>query len=175
MKTLEKEKIMQAFRLGEIKVLVSTTVIEVGVDVPNASVMVIENAERFGLTQLHQLRGRVGRGSAESICALVVPENLTEEAESRLQIILNTEDGFKIAEEDLLLRGPGDFLGLRQSGASAFRTAHLVRDLVTLEEAKAVAKELFARDPEFKQPENQGLAKILDEMTNASIERIRSG
>ena len=175
MKTLEKEKIMQAFRLGEIKVLVSTTVIEVGVDVPNASVMVIENAERFGLTQLHQLRGRVGRGSAESVCALVVPENLTEEAEGRLQIILNTEDGFKIAEEDLIIRGPGDFLGQRQSGASAFKTAHLVRDLATLEEAKAIAKELFANDPEFKRPENQGLAKILDQMTHESIERIRSG
>ena len=175
MKNLEKEKVMQDFRSGQIKVLVSTTVIEVGVDVPNASVMIIENAERFGLTQLHQLRGRVGRGSAESICALVVPENLTEEAENRLEIILNTEDGFKIAEEDLLLRGPGDFLGLRQSGASSFRTAHLVRDLATLEEAKAIAKELFGRDPEFKNPENQGLAKILDQMANASIERIRSG
>jgi ATP-dependent DNA helicase RecG len=150
-------------------------VIEVGVDVPNASVMVIENAERFGLTQLHQLRGRVGRGSDESICALVVPENLTEEAENRLQVILNTEDGFKIAEEDLLLRGPGDFLGLRQSGASAFKTAHLVRDLSTLEEAKKIAKEIFKSDPELQRPEHQGLAKILDQMNSSTIERIRSG
>ncbi len=175
MKALEKEKIMQSFRSGEIKILVSTTVIEVGVDVPNASVMVIENAERFGLTQLHQLRGRVGRGSDESICALVVPENLTEEAENRLQVILNTEDGFKIAEEDLLLRGPGDFLGLRQSGASAFKTAHLVRDLATLEEAKKIAKEIFKSDPELQRPEHQGLAKILDQMNSSTIERIRSG
>ena len=175
LKPSEKELVMEKFRKGELNVLVSTTVIEVGVDVPNASVMIIENAERFGLTQLHQLRGRVGRGSQESICALVVPNNLTPEAEARLQVILGSEDGFKIAEQDLLQRGPGDFLGLRQSGSSGFKTAHLIRDLSTLEIAKAAAKEIFQVDPSLALPEHRALKQVLANADEASLERVRSG
>ncbi|MEZ4813748.1 MAG: ATP-dependent DNA helicase RecG [Bdellovibrionota bacterium] len=174
MKAAEKDLAMNAFRRGEIKVLVSTTVIEVGVDVPNATLMIIENAERFGLSQLHQLRGRVGRGAAESVCALVVPDEITPEIEQRLNVVIGTNDGFKIAEADLVLRGPGDFLGVRQSGSSAFKTAHLIRDLKTLEQAKQAAKELFARDPELKAPQNSYLAFLL-EATSIPTERLRSG
>ncbi len=174
MKAVEKEAAMAEFRSGEIRVLVTTTVIEVGVDVSNASVMVIENAERFGLSQLHQLRGRVGRGSEESICALVVPDSINPEVENKLNVVVNSSDGFEIAEADLVMRGPGDFLGIRQSGASAFKTAHLIRDIKTLEEAKVAAKEVFAADNELEEPENRLLALIV-KGGQSSSERLRSG
>lgn len=174
MKPAEKDKAMNAFRTGETKVLISTTVIEVGVDVPNASVMIVENAERFGLSQLHQLRGRVGRGTAESVCALVVPDEINPEVEKRLSILVGSNDGFQIAEADLVMRGPGDFLGVRQSGSSAFKTAHLIRDLKTLEIAKEAAKALFARDPELQEPENCYLSIIL-KGNDTFNERLRSG
>jgi ATP-dependent DNA helicase RecG len=139
MKSAEKEQTMGAFSGGEIQVLVSTTVIEVGVDVPNATVMVIEHAERFGLAQLHQLRGRVGRGAASSLCVLLAYGRLSEVARSRLDVMVSTEDGFAIAERDLEIRGPGDFFGTRQWGMPTFRAAHLIRDRDLVERARAEA------------------------------------
>ncbi|HID11561.1 MAG TPA: ATP-dependent DNA helicase RecG, partial [Candidatus Latescibacteria bacterium] len=128
MKGEEKEAVMRAFKEGKIDVLVSTTVIEVGVDIPNATVMVVEHAERFGLAQLHQLRGRVGRGEAQSYCILLTGEKLSDEARERMLTMVRTNDGFEIAEKDLELRGPGEFMGTRQSGMPEFRIAHLIRD-----------------------------------------------
>jgi ATP-dependent DNA helicase RecG len=128
LKSAEKEEVMARFTSGEMQILVSTTVIEVGVDVPNASVMIVEHAERFGLAQLHQLRGRIGRGRAQSCCLLMRGRNLTEEAEQRLRCMVETTDGFKIAEKDLEIRGPGEFFGTRQSGLPTLRVANLIRD-----------------------------------------------
>ena len=140
MRPEEKEKVMRGFVSGEIQILVSTTVIEVGVDVPNASVMVIEHAERFGLSQLHQLRGRVGRGAEQSFCALLASDKQTEVARERLGIMEETNDGFKIAEKDLEIRGPGEVLGTRQAGLPEFRLANLVRDLEILQAARKEAE-----------------------------------
>ncbi|HEV8618254.1 MAG TPA: ATP-dependent DNA helicase RecG, partial [Candidatus Udaeobacter sp.] len=140
MRSEEKEKVMRGFVGGEIQVLVSTTVIEVGVDVPNASVMVIEHAERFGLSQLHQLRGRVGRGADQSFCVLLASDKQTEVARERLGIMEETNDGFKIAEKDLEIRGPGEVLGTRQAGLPEFRVANLVRDLEILQAARKEAE-----------------------------------
>jgi ATP-dependent DNA helicase RecG len=140
MKLEEKEKVMRGFVSGEIKILVSTTVIEVGVDVPNASVMVIEHAERFGLSQLHQLRGRVGRGAEQSYCVLLASDKQTEVARERLGIMEETNDGFKIAEKDLEIRGPGEVMGTRQAGLPEFRVANLVRDLDILQAARKEAE-----------------------------------
>jgi ATP-dependent DNA helicase RecG len=136
MKPAEKEKVMSAFVAGDIKILVSTTVIEVGVDVPNASVMIVEHAERFGLSQLHQLRGRVGRGAEKSYCILLTSDKRTAIAEERLGIMAKTNDGFRIAEKDLELRGPGELLGTKQSGLPEFRIGNIVRDQAILEQAK---------------------------------------
>jgi ATP-dependent DNA helicase RecG len=141
----EKEGVMQAFKRGEIQVLVSTTVVEVGVDVPNATVMLIEHAERFGLAQLHQLRGRIGRGSAKSHCLLLAAERGSEVSEERLRTMSETTDGFRIAEIDLKLRGPGEFFGTRQWGIPAFRIANLLRDQEILEWAKREATEFVER------------------------------
>lgn len=138
----EKEDIMRRFKAGELQVLVATTVIEVGVDVPNASVMVIEHAERFGLSQLHQLRGRIGRGATQSYCILVTVGHITEEAAQRLETMAHTSDGFAIAEKDLELRGPGEFFGTRQAGMPSLRVANLVRDRQLLELAKREARRL---------------------------------
>jgi ATP-dependent DNA helicase RecG len=147
MKPDEKAATMEAFTHGEIGVLVATTVIEVGVDVPNASIMVIEHAERFGLAQLHQLRGRVGRGSAESTCVLLFEEPLTETARQRLKVIYETTDGFEIARQDLLIRGPGEFLGARQSGVPMLRFADIERDVDLIEQARDAADLLLQSDP----------------------------
>ncbi len=136
MKSGEKEEAMGAFSRGETQVLVATTVVEVGVDVPNATLMVIEHAERFGLAQLHQLRGRVGRGSAASTCVLVAHGRLSDVARSRLKTMVATEDGFVIAEKDLEIRGPGDFFGTRQWGMPTLRVANLLRDRALLERAR---------------------------------------
>ncbi|MBI4443343.1 MAG: ATP-dependent DNA helicase RecG [Acidobacteria bacterium] len=145
----EKEKTMQAFQAGEIQILVGTTVIEVGIDVPNASVMVVEQAERFGLAQLHQLRGRVGRGRRQSHCLLLTSRNQTEVAQQRLAALERTQDGFQIAELDLRLRGPGEFLGTRQSGIPALRVANLLRDREILEWARHRASEFVKQaDPQ---------------------------
>jgi ATP-dependent DNA helicase RecG len=147
MKPDEKAATMDAFVRAEIQVLVATTVIEVGVDVPNASIMVIEHAERFGLAQLHQLRGRVGRGAAESTCVLLFEEPLTDTAKQRIKVIYATTDGFEIARQDLLIRGPGEFLGARQSGVPLLRFADLERDVALIEQARAAADELLRSDP----------------------------
>jgi ATP-dependent DNA helicase RecG len=157
----DKDAIMRRFKAGEIHVLVSTTVIEVGIDVPNASVMVIEHAERFGLSQLHQLRGRVGRGPWASYCILVHAARLTEDARRRLQAMVETTDGFAIAEVDLTLRGPGEFFGTRQSGLPQFRVADLLRDAAVLEEARAEAQALVAGDPELRAPAHRALREAL--------------
>jgi ATP-dependent DNA helicase RecG len=139
MRSIEKEQIMSAFVRGECQVLVATTVIEVGVDVPNATVMVIEHAERFGLAQLHQLRGRIGRGRAPSTCVLLSHGRLSPEAKARLEVMMATDDGFVIAERDLEMRGPGDFFGTRQWGMPSFRVAHLLRDRDLMERAREAA------------------------------------
>jgi ATP-dependent DNA helicase RecG len=146
MKPAEKETVMKAFVAGEIKILVSTTVIEVGVDVPNASVMIVEHAERFGLSQLHQLRGRVGRGAKKSYCVLLTSDKKTAVAEERLGIMAKTTDGFVIAEKDLEIRGPGELLGTRQSGLPEFRIGNLVRDRLLLESAKREAESYLSKE-----------------------------
>jgi ATP-dependent DNA helicase RecG len=143
MKPEEKEEVMRRFVKGEIQILVSTTVIEVGVDVPNASVMVVEHAERFGLSQLHQLRGRVGRGAEQSFCVLLASDKQTNVARERLGIMEETNDGFKIAEKDLEIRGPGELMGTRQAGLPEFRIANLVRDLDILQAARREADIYF--------------------------------
>jgi ATP-dependent DNA helicase RecG len=147
MKPAEKQQVMQQFSAGEIQLLVATTVIEVGVDVPNASLMVIEHAERSGLSQLHQLRGRVGRGAARSTCILLYQNKLSETARARLKVIYETSDGFIIAQADLRLRGPGEFLGTRQSGVPMLKIADLERDADLLEEAKSMADRLIKEYP----------------------------
>jgi ATP-dependent DNA helicase RecG len=143
----EKALVMKDFAAGRIQLLVSTTVIEVGVDVANASLMVIEHAERFGLAQLHQLRGRVGRGSTDSACVLLYEGALSESARHRLKVIYENSDGFAIAREDLLLRGPGEFLGARQSGVPMLRFADLARDAELVEQARECAAFMLERDP----------------------------
>jgi ATP-dependent DNA helicase RecG len=147
MKPAEKAATMDGFVRGEVDVLVATTVIEVGVDVPNASMMVIEHAERFGLAQLHQLRGRVGRGADESVCVLLFEEPMSELAKARLKVIYQNHDGFEIARQDLLIRGPGEFLGARQSGVPLLRFADLERDVELIERARDAADELLRREP----------------------------
>jgi ATP-dependent DNA helicase RecG len=139
-----KDQVMRMFQKGELQILVATTVIEVGVDVPNATVMVIEHAERFGLAQLHQLRGRIGRGAAKSYCILMTGGKVTEEGERRLDAMVKTNDGFEIAELDLELRGPGEFFGTRQAGLPSFRVANLIRDRQLLELAKREAAAVVA-------------------------------
>jgi len=148
-KLSEKGQTMQAFLAGEIQLLVGTTVIEVGVDVPGASLMVIEHAERFGLAQLHQLRGRVGRGAKESVCILLYKNPLGEGARRRLRVIFENSDGFVIAREDLLLRGPGEFLGARQSGVPLLRFADLTADVDLIEAARTTAETLLSERPQF--------------------------
>ena len=166
MKPAEKERVMNAFAENRLQVLVSTTVIEVGVDVPNAVCMVIENAERFGLSQLHQLRGRVGRGTEQSYCILI-SESKSPETKRRLEVIAKTTDGFKVAEEDLKLRGPGDFFGYRQSGLPMLKMADMMTDIKLLELAKKAAAEILLEDPKLSLDKNQKLSsniqKLLEE------------
>jgi ATP-dependent DNA helicase RecG len=152
MKPAEKEKIMAAFKRGEVHLLVATTVIEVGVDVPNASLMVIENAERLGLSQLHQLRGRVGRGAAESHCVLLYQPPLSEMARARLAALRETSDGFEIARRDLEMRGPGEMLGTRQAGMPQFHIADLLRDRALLARVQSVAEQVLKEYPERVEP-----------------------
>lgn len=158
MKSKEKEEVMDAFRRHELDILVSTTVIEVGVDVPNASTMVIEDANRFGLSQLHQLRGRVGRGAHQSYC-LLIADAKNEESRARMEIMAATTDGFKIAEEDLRLRGPGELAGTKQSGNLDFKIADLVMDGRLLEVARTAAQELVKVDPKLERPEHESLLR----------------
>ena len=163
MKGKEKDDVMRRFSAGEIRILVATTVIEVGVDVPNATVMMIENADRFGLSQLHQLRGRVGRGNSKSFCILL-SDSQSETVRYRLDVLCRTNDGFEIAEEDLKTRGPGDFFGDRQHGLPALRLTDLMRDCEALNFAQTVAKELVADDPALDNPENRPLRERIDAM-----------
>jgi ATP-dependent DNA helicase RecG len=160
MSSEEKEQVMGAFRQGEVQILVSTTVIEVGVDVPNATVMVIEHAERFGLAQLHQLRGRIGRGGEKSTCLLIAPKRVSEDARERLETMVATNDGFAIAEADLRLRGPGEFFGTRQHGTVGFHIANPLRDRELLELARREAFSLLD-DPEGEE-ERVRLLRALD-------------
>jgi len=157
----EKETVMLSFKSGDVDILVSTTVIEVGIDVPNATVMVIEHAERFGLSQLHQLRGRVGRGAARSRCILLTQGRLSEEGEKRLRVMESTTDGFRIAEADLEIRGPGDFLGTRQSGMPDFRVANILRDANMLDQARQAAFTLLESDPQLHLTQHQSLRSEL--------------
>jgi ATP-dependent DNA helicase RecG len=157
----EKDAAMSAFAGGRTKVLVATTVIEVGVDVPNASIMVIERAESFGLAQLHQLRGRVGRGTAASTCLLMYQPPLGETARRRLEILRETEDGFRIAEEDLALRGAGDLLGTAQSGLPRFRIADLERQTGLMALAQSDARALLESDPALSGARGQAARTLL--------------
>ena len=160
-KNIEKETNMQRFVSGDTQILVGTTVIEVGVNVPNASVMVIESSEKFGLSQLHQLRGRVGRGSEQSYCILLSSVKASREARERLKIMCDNTDGFIIAEKDLEIRGPGDIDGTRQSGALNFKLANIINDRQTLMEAKEIATAICEKDPNLTSPENANLKAYL--------------
>ncbi len=187
----ERNRIMRAFKAHEFDVLLSTTVIEVGVDVPNATVIAIENAERFGLSQLHQLRGRVGRGSQKSFCVLVTdsappgvrpaqPESAEEGVEDespwvRLLVLEKSRSGFEIAEQDLKLRGPGDFFGTKQSGSPTFRLADLARDATLLELAREEAHRVFARDPRLQEPENEELGRWFRSVLDEAAVTLKSG
>lgn len=173
MKTAGRENIMLSFKNGEIDILVSTTVIEVGVDVPNATMMLIIHAERFGLSQLHQLRGRVGRGGSLSCCVLLAYYPLSEDAKRRLDIMTKSSDGFRIAEEDLGIRGPGEFFGTRQSGMPDLEVANLIRDAGILATARKEAFDMIDRDPELKRsPE---LKNTLEKFWQGKIEIFRTG
>ena len=161
MKPDQKNKVMEAFMKNEVQVLVSTTVVEVGVNVPNATVMMIENAERFGLAQLHQLRGRVGRGDAQSYC-IMVNCSKSKTAQKRLDILNHSNDGFKIASEDLKLRGPGDFFGIRQSGELQFALADIYQDAMVLQQASETVGEILAEDAELELPEHENLRHYME-------------
>ena len=168
---IEKEAEMQRFKRAETQIMVSTTVIEVGVDVPNASVMVIENAERFGLSQLHQLRGRVGRGADQSFCILVTGFKLSEDTRKRIDIMVDSNDGFEIAEADLKLRGPGDIEGTQQSGiAFDLRLANLARDGILIEQVRNIAKEIIAADADLSQPQNALLLRELKRLKKSPFD-----
>lgn len=169
MKAAEKEYEMQRFVKGETNIMVATTVIEVGVDIPNASLMIIENAERFGLSQLHQLRGRVGRGADQSYCVLMSGDKLTSDARQRLSTMVETTDGFKIAEADLRLRGPGDIEGTQQSGILDLKLADIVRDEKILLFARKMASEIIAADPDLSSDENHRMLLRLKEINTAKI------
>jgi len=171
MKSEDKEKVLSHFKEKEFNILISTTVIEVGIDVPNATLMVIEHPERLGLSQLHQLRGRVGRGTEESECILLADAYVTE----RLRIMTKTEDGFVIAEEDLRIRGPGEFLGTRQSGLPGFRVGNLLRDADLLQRAKTEADKLLKEDPCLKNQEHAIIRQLVESRWKQKIERLRGG
>lgn len=161
MKPAQKNDVMERFAANEIQVLVSTTVVEVGVNVPNATVMMIENAEHFGLAQLHQLRGRVGRGDAQSYCIMVNCSN-SKESQKRLDILNQSNDGFKIASEDLKLRGPGDFFGIRQSGEMQFALADIYQDAYIMQRASEEVADILGKDPELSSEDHKNLKDYLE-------------
>jgi ATP-dependent DNA helicase RecG len=168
MKPAEKAGVMEGFAAGDVRVLVTTTVIEVGVNVPRATVMVVESAERFGLAQLHQLRGRVGRGADQSYCILVT-ETKNPAALKRLKLMTETNDGFRLAEEDMTLRGPGEFFGSRQHGLPDFKLAKMPEDAPMLETARQAAIRLLQEDPTLARPENQEICRKVRSLMDAMI------
>lgn len=174
MRQEEKDAVMKDFKDCKIHVLVSTTVVEVGIDVPNATIMFIEHPERFGLSQLHQLRGRIGRGEARSVCIMMVDTHLTEVARKRLGIMVATDDGFKIAEEDLVIRGPGEFLGTRQHGIPGFRVGNLLRDIDTLVIARNEAQRVVDNDPDLNMTVNKKLKEVMSDRFKDKMEMIYS-
>jgi ATP-dependent DNA helicase RecG len=164
MKPADKEYEMQRFVKGETNIMVATTVIEVGVNVPNASVMIIESAERFGLSQLHQLRGRVGRGAEQSFCILMSSHKLSQNSKTRLETMVRTNDGFEIAEVDLHLRGPGDIMGTQQSGILNLKIADLIKDTSILKLARHHAKQILSKDPGLKTPKNEAILETYKQL-----------
>ena len=171
MNSIEKNDIMEKFKKNEINLLVSTTVIEVGIDVPNSTFMIIQHADRFGLTQLHQLRGRIGRGGTLSYCFLIAdPKN--ENSKKRIKAMVETTDGFKISEYDLMIRGPGDVLGVRQSGMPDFKIANLVKDEKILIAARLKASKLIEEDPELCKHENYSLRKKVEKFSKFVVKEL---
>jgi len=175
MKSDKKNAIMEDFKENKIQILVSTTVIEVGIDVPNSTIMVIEHAERFGLSQLHQLRGRVGRGADRAYCFLLADRTRSEESRERLQAMEKFQSGFKIAEVDLRLRGPGEFMGTRQSGLAGFRVANLALDGQTLIQARKEAFDIIDQDPDLSQKVHLPLKMALERRWNKKMALIGAG
>ena len=169
MKPSEKDKVMEQFKNGEIDILVSTTVIEVGVNVPNASVMVIENSERFGLAQLHQLRGRVGRGEYQSYCILKYDSHCSQVGRERMKTMQETNDGFVIAEKDLELRGTGEFFGTKQHGLPDFKIANLFVDMPMLKSVQSVALKIEAEDKGLKLEKNKRLRKLVNHRLKQNV------
>ena len=169
MKSEAKDFEMNRFVKGETKIMVATTGIEVGVNVPNASVMIIENAERFGLAQLHQLRGRVGRGADQSYCVLISSYKLSKEARVRIETMVRTNNGFEIADTDLKLRGPGDLMGTQQSGALDLLIADLGKDGKILQPARQAAQALLTDDPDLEKPENKNVRQQIESMSKTVI------
>jgi ATP-dependent DNA helicase RecG len=165
MKAADKDYEMQRFIKGETQIMVATTVIEVGVNVPNASVMVIESAERFGLSQLHQLRGRVGRGAEQSYCILMTSHKLSNDSKIRLETMVKTNDGFDIAEVDLRLRGPGDIMGTQQSGVLNLKIADIIKDKDILQQARYYAKRVLNNDPSLSLAENKTILNTYKELS----------
>ena len=172
MKPEDKENVIRKFSENQIKVLISTTVVEVGLDVPNATIMIVEHAERFGLTQLHQLRGRVGRGSIKSYCILV-KRNHSEVSQNRLSILEKTSDGFHIADEDLRLRGPGEFLGQSQSGFFQYRIANIVQDGEIIREARELAFKLVSIDPHLNSLGNKDIKNFFMMHYSNNLENLK--
>lgn len=175
MKGHMKDDIMTDFLNKKIHLLVSTTVIEVGIDIPQASLVIIEHAERFGLSQLHQLRGRVGRSDIPSFCILMAHHRGSEDSKKRLRVIEKTNDGFKIAEEDLAIRGPGEFMGTRQSGLPDFRIANIIRDTQILSEAKTDAFSLIEKDPCLERPEHRLMKEVLFRRWGGRLDLAKTG
>lgn len=169
----QKDEIMHAFKAQKIHILCATSVVEVGVDCPNATAMVIEHAERFGLSQLHQLRGRVGRAHFQSYCILMADYRRSEDAKRRLQIMVESGDGFRIAEEDLAIRGPGEFLGTRQAGMPDFKVANLARDMDILSQARTAAFDLIGQDPDLTHPKHQAFKQILRTRWKGKLELVQ--
>jgi ATP-dependent DNA helicase RecG len=171
----ERRDLMRAFAAGELQVLVGTTVLEVGVDVPSANIMVIEQAERFGIAQLHQLRGRVGRAGQKSACLLTHAGPLSEEADARLRALCDTDDGFVLAERDLELRGPGHLFGYRQSGASGLQFASLAKDPTLLQQAGGLADRIIVRDPKLEAPEHRSARAAVERWERNAAVREDAG
>jgi ATP-dependent DNA helicase RecG len=174
MRADEKQEVMNKFKANELNILVSTTVIEVGIDVPNATIMLIEHAERFGLAQLHQLRGRVGRSGHKSFC-LLIANPTTEDAVQRMKAMTKTNDGFVIAEEDLAIRGPGEFFGTRQAGMPDLKVANIARDVKILEIARKEAFRIAQIDPTLSKPDHKALKKVLQEKWKENLEMMSIG